>query len=391
MAEAPPKKRRIALSLEMDWGFKRHQETFAGCYAYGMEADWECLIHPAPDRAFKMATTEFVGIIARATPEMVAVAKQAQIPIVYVWVYSPAEDVPSVLPDSEATGRAAAEHLLGRGFRNFGYLGHTRDVSSRSQWEGFSSAITEAGYPSSRLRFSRVGVEGVAPGWERFVHSVNRWIDSWTPPVGIFVNQDLYCRYLIDICRARGLHVSQDVAIVGAGNEDIICDSPTPSLTSIDFGHSRIGYEAAALLDKLMSGEKAPTEPVFVPPAELVPRQSTDVFATNDPLVTRALRFIAEHSHDRITVREVVEAVATNRRSLERRFRDSLGQSIAGEITRLRLERAKRRIVETDAPMKDIALDAGFRNADHFYKVFSRVEGMTPSRFREERQNVFVE
>ena len=374
----------------MDWGFKRHQETFAGCYAYGQEAGWDCFIHPAPDRAFA-GTTKFDGIIARATPEMVLASREAGVPIVNVWVNSPAENVPCVFPDSIAIGRLAAEHLLGRGFQNFGFLGHKRDIDSRRLWDGFRIAVAEAGYPCSRHRVSRVGIEGVAPGWERFVDGVNRWIDSWTPPMGIFVNSDLYCRYLIDICRARGLHVSQDVAIIGGGNEAIICDSPQPSLTSIDCGYARIGYEAASLLDKLMAGESPPEKPVFVPHAELVPRQSTDVFATDDPVVTRALRFIAENSHERIAVKEVVEAVATNRRSLERKFRDSLGRSIAGELTRLRLERAKRRIVETDAPMKDIALDAGFRNADHFYKVFTRVEGITPSRFREERQQVFAD
>ena len=55
-----------------------------------------------------------------------------------------------------------------------------------------------------------------------------------------------------------------------------------------------------------------------------------------------------------------------------------IGRTIADEITRLRLERAKRRIVETDTPVKDVAIDAGFRNADHFYKVFTRIENIPP-------------
>lgn len=55
-----------------------------------------------------------------------------------------------------------------------------------------------------------------------------------------------------------------------------------------------------------------------------------------------------------------------------------IGRTIADDITRLRLERAKRRIVETETPMKDVAIDAGFRNADHFYKVFTRIENIPP-------------
>jgi LacI family transcriptional regulator len=214
------------------------------------------------------------------------------------------------------------------------------------------------------------------------------WIETWELPIGVFVCDDLECRYVIDICRAKGLHVSQDVALVGTNNEPAICESPFPSLTSIDMGSAQVGYRGAALLDQLMAGEKIPPTPELIAPKALVPRQSTDAFAVDDPLVARALRFIAENGQERIEVKDVVTAVATNRRSLERKFKQSLGRTIAGEVTRLRLERAKRRMVETDAPMKDIALDAGFRNADHFYKVFARVEGIPPTRFREERQQL---
>lgn len=127
----------------------------------------------------------------------------------------------------------------------------------------------------------------------------------------------------------------------------------------------------------------------IIAPAELVPRHSSDVYASEDPVDARALRYIAENSHRRIRVDHVAAAVATARRTLERRFGEVAGRTIADEITRHRLERAKRRIVETDAPMKDVAIDAGFRNADHFHKVFARVEGMPPSQYRAERQQVF--
>lgn len=379
---------RIAISLEMDHALMRHQDTFAGCQAYADEAGWECFIHPAPDRVIPKAgdAPPFDGIIARATPEIAAKARAARIPLVNVWINTPVRGLPSVFPDSAAIGRMAAEHLLGRGFRSFGFLGLQRDASSTKEWQGFSGLVRSLGHPCSSHRFSRIGLEGTAPGWERFVRRLNRWIDGWKTPIGIFVTHDLYCRYLIDICRSRGLHVSQDVAIIGAGNESIICERPAPSLSSVDCGYARIGYRAAALLAELMKGAPEPPGPILVPPAELVARQSTDLFATEDPVVTRALRFIAENSHQRIEVKEVVQAIATNRRSLERKFREHFGRTVAGEITRLRLERAKRRIVETDDPLKDIATESGFRNADHFYKVFLRVEGVTPSHFRDERK-----
>ena len=138
-----------------------------------------------------------------------------------------------------------------------------------------------------------------------------------------------------------------------------------------------------------MKGKDVPKEPVLVAPSELAPRQSTSSFAADDPLVARALRFISDNGQERIQVKDVVDAVSTNRRTLERKFRSSVGRSIAGEITRLRLERAKRRMVETDSPMKLVAQDAGFRSSDHFYKVFMRVEGMPPTQYRDERRKMF--
>jgi LacI family transcriptional regulator len=387
------RKKRVAISLDMDWGYKRHLEVYAGCQRYADEAGWRCTIDPAVDRLLRRESSEipYDGVIARATKSLAGAAARSGVPVVNVWLNSPAEGLPSVFADFEASGVMAAEHLLGRGFRSFGYLGFLRDIDSQQQLRGFRGVVRREGFGCTVHRFSRARIAGEARGWDGFVAGLEDWVESWETPIGLFVCGDLFCRYLIDVCRAKGMHVSQDVAIVGTHNEPEICGAPQPSLTSIDLGFGQVGYRAAAMLDSLMAGRKPPGEPELVAPAELVPRQSTDVFAADDPLVARAMRFIAENSHERIQVKHVATAVAATRRTLERRFRSSVGRSIADEITRLRLERAKRRMVETDAPLKDVAKDAGFRTADHFYKVFARVEGMPPTRYREQHQQVFPE
>jgi len=382
---------RVAISLELNWGYKRHLEVYAGCQKYADEAGWDCSINPAAEIALRRGAGEgaYDGIIARATTQLAAAARKAKVPLVNVWMNTPTRGLPSVFVDFEASGVMAAQHLLARGFRRFGYLGFLRDIDSQGQLNGFRGVVRGAGFPCTVHRVARNCGDGKARGWEDFVSGLEQWIDSWELPMGVFVTQDLFCRFLIDVCRSKGLHVSQDVAIVGCHNETEICSAPEPSLTSIDLGFGQVGYRAAAMLDHLMSGGKAAAEPERVPPAELVSRQSTDVFSTADPLVARALRFIAENGHRRIQVKHVATAVATTRRTLERRFSESMGRSIAGEITRLRVERAKRRMVETDASMKNVAIEAGFRTADHFGKVFARIEGMSPSRFREEHQKAF--
>jgi LacI family transcriptional regulator len=115
---------------------------------------------------------------------------------------------------------------------------------------------------------------------------------------------------------------------------------------------------------------------------ELVVRRSTDVYVVDDPPVAAALRFIAGHSHEGIRVDDVAGHGHVALRTLERRFRAATGRTMTDEIARLRLERAKRLLVESDEPIKSLARDCGFADVKHFHKVFRAAEGTTPGKFR---------
>lgn len=380
--------RRVAICLEMEWGYKRHLETYAGVHRYADKAGWDCVIIPSAARILKpkTGTPPFDGILGRITEPLSQTARKHNIPAVNVWLNSPAKNVSSVLADFKTSGEMAAQHLVGRGFRRFGYMGFLREKDARHQIQGFRGILKPLGFRFTTYRFQRAGIGGEGLGWERFIEGLEKWVESLEAPTGILVGNDLYCRHLIETCRAKGLQVPQDVAIVGTSNEPALCASPYPALTSIDLDCELIGFRAAAKLDEMINGMSEAETLEYSPPKSLVPRQSTDSQAAEDPVVAKALRFIAENGQERIQVNDVSAAVATTRRTLERKFRDSLGRTIAEEIARLRIVRAKRLMIETEASFKGMAVDLGFRNADHFCKVFSRVEGMTPSEYRNQRR-----
>lgn len=386
--EETKKPRRIGICLDVEWSIRRELDVYAGCQSYGDKAGWHCTVEPAIARVFwdGPGVAAFDGVVGRITPEIAKAAAKAGVPAVNVWLNSPVKNLPAVFADWEATGVMAVEHLLGRGLRRFGYLGIKGFVNSRQQLQGIRSVLRQEGFRCSAHLIPDNQSAWNSPDWKSFIEGVKTWVESMVPPIGILVSNDLQCRFLIDVCRKMGLNVPGDIAIVGTGNESIICGAPMPSLTSIDLGHANVGYRAAALLERLMDCHAPPTKPELVPPTELVPRQSTDVFAVDDPLVARALRFLAENSSRKLEVSEVAAEVAVSRRKLERRFRAAVGRSIAEESIRLRVNRAKRRLVESDEDIKMVASATGFCSVNHFGKVFARLVGVTPVRFRQARE-----
>ena len=382
------KQRRVAMMLELEWPYRRHHEVFAGTHRYGQEqGGWKFILDEYPELVLesKRSNDMYDGIIGRVTPRLAAAARAAGVPLVNVWRNSPVTDVPLVAPDFEAAGRMAGEHLLARGFEHFGFLGRKREKSTRDRLAGFRAVLTAAGFSCSALMVS-AGCSSNPANWRKFTAQLDEWMGEWPGPTGVSTSYDLLARHVACACDRRGLSVPQDVALVGTHNESVICLHPEPSLTSIDLGYERVGYRAAQLLDRLMDGESPPDQPLLIAPAELIPRQSTDSYAVDDPLVARALRFIAEHGHEAIKVSDVVAAMPASRRAMERRFQNAMRRSIADEITRLRLERAKRRLVESDESLKSVAGASGFSNPTHFYRAFIRVEGLSPTEYRHQHQ-----
>jgi len=368
--------------LEITQGFKHHRDIYAGCQRYAYENDWKVRVEPAVDRDLKSGRlTNCDGIIARATSVMKTVADSRGIPLVNVWLMSKVS-LPSVFPDTETSGQLAAEHLLSRGMQQFGFVGFTRFKGQSRLQKGFRTRLKEAGYSAQMFLTSHRAPHGVRPAWENFYDNATQWLEGFTPPFALFVGSDLIARHLIGFCEMKGLTVPGDVIVMSYGNEATICELSPPTLTSVDGDNDRIGYEAAQLLDRLMSGAKPPSAPILIPPIGVIARQTTDFYVSDDPLVADCLRLIADRLDQRLRVNLLAQELGVSRRSLERRFSASIGQSIAMEISRLRVQQAKRRLVRTKDSIKSIARECGFSGSNHLCAAFRRVMGMKPSEYR---------
>jgi LacI family transcriptional regulator len=378
--------RRVAIMLDLRWPYKRHSEIFAGVQRYAEEKGWLSIIDEfAHDTLSRRRTESYDGIVARANHPLARQAIRLGIPAVNVWPSSPARHLlPGVFPDSTETGRLVAEHLLARGFRNFATLTARRNIDNELEVAEFQRVVSAAGFRCSTTLIPQDPHRDLRH-WRETVQRIDRAMNRWALPIGVYAGQEVYGRLVVQAGHRRGWRIPQDVAIVAGKNEETLCEQPSPTLTSVEIGYDRIGYAAAGLLAKLMAGRKAPAQPIRLAPLGLVVRESTDFFAVDNTIVAAALAFISVNSHRDLSPDDVARAVGVETRTLQNYFRKTIQRPIATEIRRVRIERAKRELTQSNRTLDAIARDVGFGNIQRLYEVFRREVGVSPGQYRIQR------
>jgi LacI family transcriptional regulator len=321
------------------------------------------------------------GIIARIQSRRMAKELAATgIPVVDVLGLVPNLRFPLVHVDNAAIGQMAAEHLLDRGLRHFGFFGIQGESWSEQRYTGFSTAVAsiQRQVPVYQLSRDTSGKRS----WERAENKLARWIGSLPKPVGVLVCSDQRGPQFLEACRRAGLSVPDEVAVIGVDNDEPLCEVCLPPLSSIEAAHTSVGYQAAALLDGLLRGLAAPRKPLLVEPREIIARPSTDVLAVADPIVAAALRLIREQAHTGLKVDALARQLGLSRSVLQRRFRTLLKRSVHQEILGTRIKRARDLIVRTDLPLVQVAERAGFKHQEYMGAVFRARVGKTPAQLR---------
>ena len=327
------------------------------------------------------------GILARVTDQAAAKMLLAtKIPTIDLRGALADSGIPLVGLDSRAAAGLAFEHLRDRGFRHVAFCGVQpgayRFLDQRA--EEFEQLARGAG--CSFASFMPEGGGRRAPTWDAAQRQLVRWVSQLTKPVGILACHDDRGVDLLNACLEAQIAVPDDVAVIGVDNDEVLCELSNPPLTSVNSNTEQIGYRAATLLDQLMAGEIELSGTTLVEPAGIVLRRSTDAMAVDDRAVAAAMQFIREHATSGINVEDVVHKSPLSRSTLERRFRSIFGHSPSDEIVRLRMERVKQLLVETDYPLPRVADLAGFEHPEHMGALFRRKVGQTPGEYRKEQQ-----
>lgn len=317
------------------------------------------------------------GIVMVTDRFMIGPLRALRLPVVNVsGVFAPGS-IPTVRPDDTYVGQLAARHFLERGYTHFGYCGHRGKYYSACREKGFVQELARHGHSCNTHCFK------AEHQWYLFdQRGLLEWLTALPKPVAIMGTTDLHGRHVIVACEKLGLRVPEDVAVIGVDNDEGICTSCDPALSSVDVFYEKVGYEASRLLDKLIRGGRAPKAPTLLRNGRIIVRHSSDEMGVLDPQVSEAVRFIRQHAHESIDGRDVLRAVPICRSNLDRRFKALLGRTIYDQIWLERVEKAKNLLAGTDMKATMVAANSGFRDYTIFFNMFRKHTGMSPSAYR---------
>lgn len=376
-----PRQRQVALLIEATNAYARG--LLHGVARYNHEhARWTVYFEPhaleePPPKWLKEWKGD--GVLARIGNRRTARAVLSLgVPVVELRRRIVIEGIPAIGPDHYAVARLAAEHLRERGFRHFGFCGFPRgmDPPLDDRADAFVQCLEAAGLPCSLFPAD----EGIS--WQQDQNRLAHWVQSLPKPAGVMTCNDSRGLQVLRACVRMGVAVPDQLAVMGAGNDDCLCSLAHPPLSSVDLAPETIGYEAAALLDRMMTRRASPAPQILVPPRGIVTRLSTDVLATDDPAVAQTVAFIRTRARDDIRVKDVLQHVRLSRSALEPRLKRVLGRTVHQEIHHVRLERVKMLLATTDLPTKQIAAQNGFHSVQYLTRVFRKATGHTPAAYR---------
>ncbi len=331
-----------------------------------------------------------VLVMLEDIPELkrfVAKMRRKRIPVVDLLEDQPQVPLTRVAGDNPAIGRLAAEHFNARDFRHAAFFSlrhnHTHDLrieGFREAWKGEPPMLWL--WPDE--------AKGQIEDWKRMGSWLAGRLADAPKPLAVFAWNDYDATHVLNACRKLELKVPEEVAILGVDDNKVICEHQSVNLSSIAHDHERVGYAAAATLERLMCGGTVERQLVRVRPRGVVTRESTDTFAVNDPLLQPAIDYITRNLSRPLGAAQIASALGMPRIRLDRLFSARLGRSAGAEIARRRIALAQKLLSGTDLPLSEIAERCGYCHASFFIRTFRRAAGLTPAAWRKQHAESLI-
>ena len=272
--------------------------------------------------------------------------------------------------DHAAEGRAAADYFTAAGYHSFAFVGTNPETAwSLARRRGFAAQLEKTG-GTVHLYKNRSG--GHDLDFANEMPQLAAWLAKLPPRTALMSAHDERALQVMAAATSAGIAIPDRLAVLGVDDDEILCSTSSPSLSSIPVNSEETGQRIAAAMHALLEGRQ-PVPIVRTCHTRITVRQSTDAFIDDDPIVAKALDFIHRHLSDSINVTNLAAAANCSRRTLEMKMASALGMSPLAKIHEIRRTEAVKLLKETNLPIAEVArrcgytsairLDADFRNA----------------------------
>lgn len=325
------------------------------------------------------------GIILEFEPTLIDWCLGAGVPVVVLMADLLSDGVGCVVFDDDKIGELAANYLTGLNLPHFAWVDGENELDS-SRRESFELLLKHKG-----LRSHGLHLKSLSPTWRSdYIARPDRqlldWLSSLPKPVGILALQDSLGWMICEACQMLNLRMPEDVSLLALSYDSERCEWTWPGISTVEFPWAAMARQSVEML----SGQIEHNQPLStcrLPPTRISPRASSAYVSGGSDLLKRALAHIRQHACSGLTVKELVSALASNRRSLERAFRDSLNRSPHQILVQTQLANARNLLEDSHLPIARIAENSGFPSPEAFSRTFRKHHHTTPRQWRQQHRS----
>ncbi len=291
--------------------------------------------------------------------------------------------IPNITAEHIKAGEMGAKYFMRKGFRNFGFYGFSGVVWSEERYKGFLNFLCEAGFQNNVYQYINSDSRDL---WYNEHDKLAQWLKALPKPVAVMACDDNQGHHISQLCKLHNIKVPQEVAVLGVDNDVAVCSLSAPPLSSINQAVERGGYEVAEMIEMMMRDREYRSEDIYILPTNIVTRQSTDIYATQDKHISTILQYIHNNIGEKLSVEQLSELVPLSRRLLEMNFKEVVGVPVYNYILNLRISKFTERLIDSDDSILEIAEQLGFGDCKNVSRTFKAIKGCTPTQYRLKRK-----
>ena len=278
----------------------------------------------------------------------------------------------SVNIDNQEIGRIGARYLSSLGtFNSYAFVPPV-------QSEAWDCARAEG------FRRNLAASKAVCAIYDRTT-PLDTWLTALPKPAALMAACDYTAVEVMATCTRLSLRIPQDISILGVDDDELLCESVRPPLTSIRPEHFASGFQVARALNGLFnSGRGTPrrTKTVLCSGAKVIERESTHFLSPALHLIRTATAYITANVCEQIDVADVARHLGVSRRLADLRFREYCKKSIHETIIETKLKELATRLLISNRSIGSVAAAMNFHDLSYLGRLFRSRYGMTMSEWR---------